>query len=520
MIKMKKLHIYLTVACMAFMLFPVHAIEVVELKQPNSGKMVVKLMFRNGSICDPEGKEGLTALTAAMISEGGTSELTSSQIKDITYPWAAGWYASVDKEVTVLTFQFHKDFLKDFSDIMLGLVLDPAFAADDFSRLHSNQENYVNEVIRASSDEEYSKKALEDLLFRNTNYQHMVDGTTEGLENIKIEDVREHYLSYFTRDNLMIGVAGDFDKDYIDLLTGKLSELPEMETQLPLPGRANRPGGLQVEIISKENALGSAIFTGYPLYLTRKNDEFAALMVANSWLGEHRKSYSRLYKKIREERSMNYGDYTYIEWYENGGSNMLPPAGVPRLSNYYSIWIRPVQTGEGLRKQYEELSDIKIGHAHYAIRMALKEMQQLVDNGMPEEDFNLTRDFLRSYTKLYIQTPERQLGYLMDSRFYSRTDFIKEVDDLLADLTVEDVNDVMRKYWQTDNMFITIVTDDSEAEPLKESLLKNLPSPMSYSDALKATLPEEILKEDEQVAIYPLNVTSVDIVDSDATFRR
>ena len=34
--------------------------------------------------------------------------------------------------------------------------------------------------------------------------------------------------------------------------------------------------------------------------LTRSNNDFAALMVANSWLGEHRKSYSRLYQKIRE----------------------------------------------------------------------------------------------------------------------------------------------------------------------------------------------------------------------------
>ena len=39
--------------------------------------------------------------------------------------------------------------------------------------------------------------------------------------------------------------------------------------------------------------------------------DVAALMVANSWLGEHRKSYSRLYQKIREARSMNYGDYSY-----------------------------------------------------------------------------------------------------------------------------------------------------------------------------------------------------------------
>ena len=56
--------------------------EVVELKQPNSTKIVVKLMFKNGSICDPQGKEGLTYTTAQLITQGGTGDLTFSDIQD------------------------------------------------------------------------------------------------------------------------------------------------------------------------------------------------------------------------------------------------------------------------------------------------------------------------------------------------------------------------------------------------------------------------------------------------------
>jgi zinc protease len=279
------------------------------------------------------------------------------------------------------------------------------------------------------------------------------------------------------------------------------------------------PHGLEVEIVQKDNALGSAICMGFPMDITRSNDEFAALMVANSWLGEHRKSYSHLYKKIREERSMNYGDYSYIEWYENGGSNMLPPPGVPRHSNYFSIWIRPVQTAAGLKKQYEELNDISIGHAHYAMRMALKEMQQLIDKGMSNEDFEATRTFLVSYMKLYIQSTERQLGYLMDSHFYGRKDYISEMNALLNKLKIEDVNAAMKKYWQTQNMYVTIVTDKTEAAPLKLSLEGNKPSPMSYSNVLKGSLSKEILDEDKAVEAYPLNVKSVAIVNSEDTFR-
>jgi zinc protease len=192
---------------------------------------------------------------------------------------------------------------------------------------------------------------------------------------------------------------------------------------------------------------------------------------------------------------------------------------VPRSTNYFSIWIRPVQTAEGLKKQYSELEAIKIGHAHFALRMAINELEMMIQKGMSQEDFELTRDFLRSYMKLYVQTPSRQLGYLMDSKFYGRSDYIKEMDVLLANLKLEDVNKAIKKYWQTQKMYIAIVTDDSEAEPLKESLLNNLASPMSYSDALKASLPATILEEDDRVSKVPLNVKKVTIVESDGLFR-
>ncbi len=497
---------------------PLKAQEVVELKQPMSNKIVVKLMFRNGSITDPVGKEGLTYLTASMITNGGTEKLTKTQIDSIIYPMAAQYSSSVDKEVSVFTFEFHKDWVNDFYPILKGLMVTPSFTEADFNRLKSNQQNYVDQIIRASSDEEYSKKALEDLLFRGTNYQHMVQGTTTGVGGITLEDVTRHYNQFFTKNNVMIGIAGNYTADFLNQLKADINQISSVSPQIPAPGKARQPKGIEVEIISKDNALGSAIFTGAPLSITRADDDFAALMIANSWLGEHRKSYSRLYQKIRETRSMNYGDYSYIEWYEQGGSYQLPPAGVPRSSNYFALWIRPVQIGTQLKEQYEELQDIHIGHAHFALRLAIREIDLLVDKGLSQDDFERTKQFLRSYIKLYIQTPEKELGFLMDSRFYGRKDYIKELDALLEDVTLEEVNNAVKKYLQTDNMFVTIVTDDSEAGPLAESLKENQPSPMSYSNLVKEGLPEEVIKEDDEVAIYPLNVTSVEIVPSANTF--
>ena len=178
-----------------------------------------------------------------------------------------------------------------------------------------------------------------------------------------------------------------------------------------------------------------------------------------------------------------------------------------------------MQIASQLKTQYPELADITIGHAHFALRLAIREFDLLIKNGMSEEEFKATRTFLRSYTKLYAQSPAQQLGWLMDSRFYGRTDYLQDLDLLLEAATLEEVNATLRKHWQTRNMFVTIVTDVSEAKALASSLINNTPSPMSYSDLVKSGMPAEVLAEDEQVADYQLNIQKVTIVESADTFR-
>jgi len=462
--------------------------ELIELKLPETDKITIKLMFKNGSVSDPKGKEGLTYLTAKLITSGGTENLSYNQIQDIVYPMAADFRASVDKEVTVFTFNVHKDFLEDLYPILKELILQPSFSEKDYKRVKLNQQNFVDQIIRSSSDEEYSKKALEDFLFRGTQYQHMVQGKSESLKSVTLDDVKSHYKNNFTRNNLSIGIAGNYPDDFPKRIKEDMQNLPDTNPALPDVKEPVTPDGVN--------------------------------MIANSYLGEHRKSYGVLYNKLRNTRSMNYGDYSYIEWYNGAGWHSQPPSGFPRSINYFSIWIRPVQIAKQLKLQYPELSDINIGHAHYSIRLAIREIDNLTSDGLSQKDFDDTREFLRSYIKLYIQKPEEQLGFLMDSRFYGRTDYIKEIDALLAGLTLDDVNKAIKKYWQVNNMYITIITDKSEAEGLARSIEGNLSSPMSYSNLVKEGLPSEVLDEDDIVADYKLNIKSVSIINSDDTFSK
>jgi len=69
-------------------------------------------------------------------------------------------------------------------------------------------------------------------------------------------------------------------------------------------------------------------------------------------------------------------------------------------------------------------------------------------------------------------------------------------------------------------MFITIETDDSKAEPLKQVLLNITPCPISYLIVVKEGLPENLIAEDGTNATHKLNVQDVKIIDSKATYKQ
>jgi zinc protease len=71
-------------------------------------QVAFKIWFKVGSQDDPKGKEGLAALTGAMISEGGTRRMPYDKILEELLPARRGYSASVDKEMTVVSGSVHK----------------------------------------------------------------------------------------------------------------------------------------------------------------------------------------------------------------------------------------------------------------------------------------------------------------------------------------------------------------------------------------------------------------------------
>jgi zinc protease len=448
----------------------------------------VKLLFTAGSSHDPEGKEGLAALSAAMITEAGSREMRIDQIVRALYPMAGGFSSQVDKELTTFTGLIHRDNWQRFADIVLPQLIDPGFREEDFRRLKTRQLNALTQDLRNNNEEELGKERLQGNIFRGTPYEHPVLGTVAGIESITLDDVRNFVRSAYTQGNLTVGIAGDAPESVANDVRAAASALAAAPAVTPAGVTGQKPNGMEVEIIQKETR-ATAISFGHPITVTRSHPDFPALWLARAWLGEHRSSMSRLYDRIREARGMNYGDYAYIEAFPRGMFQLFPDPNTGRRAQIFEIWIRPVPPPQ----------------AHMAARIAIHELERLVQNGLTAQQFSDTRDYLLKNVFVMTATQNQQVGYALDSRWHGIDEFTRYMRDRLSRLTVDDVNRAVRTHLDPKNLSVVIITRD--AESLRNALVSDAPSPLTY-DSPK---PPEIVEEDrmlmnKKLGIRPENV--------------
>ena len=446
-----------------------------------------KMLFNVGSADDPAGKEGLAVLASSMIARAGSKEMTYEQINKALYPMAGSFGNQVDKEMTTFTGSIHRDNWRKFIDITLPMLLDPAFNENDFKRVRDAQINALRQDLRTNNEEELGKERLQTNIFRGTSYGHPVLGTLAGLQSITLDDVKAFVHEQYTRGNLMLGINGDVPPAMIETLQHALMALPAgppvHASRASLKG--TRPNGMEVEILQKDTR-ATAISFGLPISVTRSSPDYAALSIVRAWLGEHRMSTSHLYQRIREIRGMNYGDYAYIEAFPRGMFQFFPDPNIARRAQIFEVWIRPVVPE----------------NAHMALRIAVNELDNLVNNGMSEEDFQATRQYLMKNVFVMTATQDQQLGYALDSKWYGIPEYTQYMRSALQKLTRADVNAAIKRHLSAKDLSVVIITKDAAA--LHDALVADGFSPIKYD----ADKPAEILAEDKVIGARKLGLSA------------
>jgi zinc protease len=417
---------------------------------------------------------------------------------DKLFPMAASVTSSVDKEMTVFSGTTHVDNLEEYYALLRSMILEPGWREDDLKRVKDDAVNYLRVTLRGNNDEELGKDVLVNEIFAGHPYGHHVVGTASSIQKLGVDDLKKFYADNFTHANLTIGIAGGFPAGFVERVKKDFSKLPEGKaTKLTLPA-PKMEDGLRAVIIKKQTRSIAYSF-GFPIDVKRGHPDYAALLVAQSWLGQHRNSGGRLYNRIREARGLNYGDYAYIEHFPGGMFRFEPPPNVARQQQIFEIWIRPLE----------------VPTAHFGLRLAMYEFDKALKGGMSEEEFQQSRNFLSKYVNLLTKTKSAELGYAIDSQFYGIPQYNTYIRGALAKLTVEDVNRAIRKHLKPERMVLVAVAQD--AEKLKDALVSNSESPMKYN----SPKPEALLEEDKIVQKWPipLKAESVKIVPVETVFE-
>ena len=471
------------------------AVETVTLSK-QSPLVSFRILFRTGAAHDPKGKEGLAQLTASMLAGGGSKAQTYDQIVETFFPMAASFGAQVDKEMTVFSGTTHVENLDKYYETIRQMLLEPGWREDDFRRIKDDQLNALRIGLRSNNEEELGKEFLYRTIYADHPYGHPTLGLGKSIEALTLEDVKGFYGSLYDQGNLVIGLAGGYPEGFAEKVA-KDFEILQQSERLPVTHKPPAPPKkLRVHILEKDTR-STLISIGFPIEVTRSHPDWPALKMMQSYFGQHRSSKSRLFQRIREVRGMNYGDYAYIEYFPRGMFQFQPDPNLARLEQIFQIWIRPVVPENGM----------------FALRIAMYELNKLVEQGLTEEDFASTKEFLSKYVNLLTQTANDELGYTLDSKYYGIGPFNSWFKGKLNGLTREAVNEAIKKHLRSSDLDIVVITKD--AAGFRRALQSGGPSKPLYA----SPPPEDVLTEDKLISAYKLDIGEVEIVPAGEVFE-
>jgi zinc protease len=463
-------------------------IQLIELPANQNAIVNVQLRFRSGALDDPKGKAGLTWLTARVMSEGGTQALSAKQLLEALFPLAAELDVRVDKEMTTFRARVHKDNLAKLVPILTDVVIHPRWDPAEFRRLREAAVNDIEKRLRQGDDENLGKESLEELMYRGHPYGRLTLGHASDLKSMTLQDLQQHAARVFTADRLTVGVSGGYPSGLGREIGQALSGLPS-KSESPAAPPQQKPHGPRFLLVEK-NADSTAISIGMPYTLSHKDADWPAMSVARSAFGEHRQFNGRLMQRLREARGLNYGDYAYIEYFQQEGFDAASAqTGRARHQQEFTIWLRPVRDENRL----------------FAVRAALYELaRSLKEEPFSQEEVEQTKGFLDGYILLFDQTDARKLGYALDDHFYGLTGFLATWRSGLRFVTPDQVNTAWRKWIDPSKLQIVLAGKDMAS--VKKTLLAGDATPIRYQRDATGKAPEKPpaqLATDKEIEKFP-----------------
>lgn len=462
--------------------------------------------FRVGSADDPAGKAGLAALVGELVRNGGVGKWNKLparnrlEFEQQLYPLAATIETTVEKEQTSFRVTTSAESAMTVFRLLAQMLVQPGLDVQEFARIKGERLDYLKHQLPREDQEELGKAALDFAIYgKGHPYAHPVEGLTADVQTITADEAAAFYKSFYTKKRVTIAIAGKVSTDVKKLAYDLEAALPAGETSSAKISGAKKPKALELLIVQGPFD-GTGVHFGQGLDLNRKDEAFGALVLASNAFGKHRSFVGRLMRVVREVRGLNYGTYSYVEDFPDGGRQLTEPLQVARQKQAFTVWARPSTHGNGC----------------FLTRQLYRELQNLKSEGLSSEEFSRTKSHLQGSLPILSSTLERRLGYAVDAAFYGTpSNYTSELVHRIGRLTNAGVKKEIQKHIDPEHMHLVIVTDN--AERIKKQLLEKECN-IQYSPGIEK--PEAVKEEDKSIATYviPLKEENIRIVESDKLF--
>ncbi len=377
--------------------------------------IAMRFAFKGGAAFEPAEKQGLSTFLAAMLDEGAGG-LKSAEFQRRMEDLAMRMSFSAGMEFftgsfTTLTRN------RDAAFKLLALAVQkPRFDAEALERIR--KQLIVSLRNQSEKPDHQAFMAFKKALFGDHPYARDTDGTEAGVKAITADDLRAWHKRVFTRDHLIVTVAGDIDaKTLARLLDETFAPLPAKSDLGAVPDPRVPEEGF-VKVIRRPIPQ-TLIYVGHK-GLLRSDPDFIPAYVVNHILGNG--ALSRLNKAVRQQRGLAYVVYSALFAWKKAG-------------------VFFAYAGTRNAKAAEALSIIRA------------EIARMAKEGPTEKELEDAKLYLTGSFPLRFDSTSKIADILMAFRKQDLgIDYVNRRNDLIRAVTIEDARRVAKRLLRPDRL--------------------------------------------------------------------
>jgi zinc protease len=423
-------------------------------QDPKALASSVDLVFRTGSLSDPKGKEGLTALAFQSLLRG-TKSLEKKELFATLERLGASITVDTASNRTILTLNSISENMEDAIDLLARAVLTPALKDEEINNLKMETLTGLHQEL--SNNRAILKRVFQQALYQGTDLAFPPQGTIDGITAISPQDVRNFLAEQIRAGNVVVAVDSNHKKKTVEGWIEKaFGQFPEGKAPKLAEPKLKEPEGRTLYLVDRAGSSTTEVAIGQ-LGINAGNPDREALETGLFILGSD--SSSRLFQILRGQHGWTYGAYASFQMLE-----------IPRrYGGSFLIYTFPQaeHTEEATLKALEIYGDyVKGGVTAKELAFAKKSLA----NSYP---FKFATSRSRLTARLY--------QYLDGAPLLSVGQYRKK----MAGLSREQILQAVQKVHDPKNLVIVAVGDPARTEPLKKSI-PNLKEVKVVTDPMKA----------------------------------